>query len=732
MNPVVAATRAALLLLISSGPLALRSADLVLNELMADNQSAVVHNGNYPDWLEIYNSSDQAKNLSGMRLTDDPLIPGKYVFPPNTVIASKGTLVVWCDAPAFDGALHTGFALSKGGSSVSLYSADTPPALLDSITFGFQIPDFSIGRVPDGSGGWQLTQATPGGTNVAQALGSVSQVKINEWMAKAASGSDWFELYNPQALPVSMAGAFLSLNTSDPNNTQLPQLCFIGPMGFRQFLADKQLTKGPDHVDFKLSASGSTIALFTPSRALADTVSFGSQTLGTSQGRLPDGSALFAAFPTTSTPGDSNYLPINNAVINEVLSHTDPPLEDAVELFNPTSSPADISGWFLSNSKNNLKKFRIPNGTLLPAGGYHVFYEYQFDPDPNNPNSFTFNSAHGDSVHLSVADANGNLTGYRVSQSFGAAQHGVSFGRYFTSIGVEFVPLAQRTFGNDNPTNLAEFRQGTGLSNAPPMVGPVVISEIMFNPPPTIASGVTNDNTLDEYIVLQNITTSRVVLFDPLHRTNTWRLATAVTYQFSQDAYIDQFAIVVGFDPIVDATALASFKSKFGVPDGVPIYGPWSGKLKNSGDTIDLLRPDDPQLPPHPDAGFVPYPTVESISYSNVAPWPTTASGTGASIHRRSLQGFGDDPANWVSGSPTPGRGPVPLSIASVRVQSGNVTLSFVADGPKTYHLQVRSSLGSGGWVTLKDVTAVAAGPVEVSDSITAGSSARFYRVVGP
>ena len=54
---------------------------------------------------------------------------------------------------------------------------------------------------------------------------------------------------------------------------------------------------------------------------------------------------------------------MTNVVINEVLAHTDPPLEDAVELFNPTSQSVDISGWFLSNTGKSLKKFRIPNGT---------------------------------------------------------------------------------------------------------------------------------------------------------------------------------------------------------------------------------------------------------------------------------------------------------------------------------------------------------------------------------
>jgi hypothetical protein len=82
-------------------------------------------------------------------------------------------------------------------------------------------------------------------------------------------------------------------------------------------------------------------------------------------------------------------LPLTNVVINEVLTHTDPPLEDAVELYNPALTPVDISGWFLSNTPDNLKKFRIPDGTVIPASGYKVFYEYEFNPNPASSTSFT-------------------------------------------------------------------------------------------------------------------------------------------------------------------------------------------------------------------------------------------------------------------------------------------------------------------------------------------------------
>ena len=99
---------------------------------------------------------------------------------------------------------------------------------------------------------------------------------------------------------------------------------------------------------------------------------------------MPDGGSAIVAFPTNPTPGEGNYLPLTSAVINEVLSHTDPPLEDAIELANPTAAPLNIGGWYLSDSQGELKKFRIPDNTVIPAGGFTVFYQYQFDPNPGH------------------------------------------------------------------------------------------------------------------------------------------------------------------------------------------------------------------------------------------------------------------------------------------------------------------------------------------------------------
>ena len=110
---------------------------------------------------------------------------------------------------------------------------------VDSVTFGFQVADKSIGRT---ASGWSLLgSATPGVNNsAAVAPGSASGLRINEWMASPVNGNDWFEIYNGATQPVSLAGLFLSDNPSTQGLTQfkIAPLSFIGARGFVKLVAD--------------------------------------------------------------------------------------------------------------------------------------------------------------------------------------------------------------------------------------------------------------------------------------------------------------------------------------------------------------------------------------------------------------------------------------------------------------------------------------------------------------
>lgn len=705
-------------------------ADVVLNEVMAVNHTTIVNGGKTPDWIELYNTTSTPKDLGGMSLSDDAALPRKFVFPANTIVDGNSRIVIWCDDDLGAPGIHTGFALSATGQRLTLYSADAVPKQIDAVEFGLQLQDLSIGRVPDGSGSWQLCKPTPWMPNSAQQLGSRSRLRINEWMASSSAGDDWFELYNGDSLPVALGGLTFTDTPTEPAKSIVPALSFIAPLGFQLFWADQKPYLGADHVDFKLGAGGESIGIYSGSTAL-DLVNFGQQQTDVSMGRLPDGSATFVFFTKTVSPGESNYMLLTNIAINEVLAHTDLPMEDAVELLNLTSNQIDISGWYLSNSENEPMKYRIPNGTVVPANGYLVFYEYQFNSQ-SSPTAFTFNSAHGDNVVLSEAK-NGALTGYRISQKFPASANGVSFGRVITSVGTDFAPLISPTFGVDNPQTVAEFRTGKGAANTGPQVGPVVINEIMYHPPDIVTATSTNDNVLDEYIELRNITSSEVLLFDPVYPANTWRLDNAVTFAFAMGTKIPPggLILVVGFNPQSNASQLAAFRAKYNITDDIRIYGPWSGKLSNDGETVELLRPDVPQAPPHPDAGYVPYVPVDRIKYSDTAPWPVQADGLGPSLQRLNGNCYGNDPANWFANMPSPGRDNAPVQIASVEVSDSRFVMSFTTFPKLAYSVEASDSLIAPSWTRVAEYPATPTPQQrQFIDTIAPNQNHRFYRIV--
>lgn len=68
-------------------------------------------------------------------------------------------------------------------------------------------------------------------------------------------------------------------------------------------------------------------------------------------------------------------------VINELLANTDDDSRDSNELANLTAQPITIGGWYLSDSIDNLRKVRVPDGSVLAGGDSVVYDERDFDSD---------------------------------------------------------------------------------------------------------------------------------------------------------------------------------------------------------------------------------------------------------------------------------------------------------------------------------------------------------------
>ena len=146
-----------------------KDSPIVINELMAFNTKSIADpQGQYEDWLELHNLSDNTVNLAGMYLTDKINNIKKWTFPEDTLIPARGYLLVWLDEDGkAEAGLHANFKLSRNGETVMLVDTDTRGnQVLDIVTFEKQEKDVALGRSPNGSGKLKQVQTTPGKENV--------------------------------------------------------------------------------------------------------------------------------------------------------------------------------------------------------------------------------------------------------------------------------------------------------------------------------------------------------------------------------------------------------------------------------------------------------------------------------------------------------------------------------------------------------------------------------------
>ena len=335
---------------------------------------------------------------------------------------------------------------------------------------------------------------------------------------------------------------------------------------------------------------------------------------------------------------DGVVPPPGTIVINELRAHSDDPSGDWIELYNNSPDAVNIGGWFLSDSDSddpNRMKFEIPENTIIGANGFKVFYQTTDFGNPSNDNPFAL-SENGETVYLrSRLDSTGHFTGYFAEQKFDASLVNTSIGRYLRSDGgVDFV---------------AQSRPTPNETNAYPKVGPVVISEIYYNPP----TGGTYDSEEYEFFELMNITTSPVTFqsFDNELQTDLpWVINEGIQFTFPLNTTL------AGNKRMILARNPAAFTERFGssLPSGTVVLKWTSGKFDNGGEKLQLSQPGDKI------GSTRYYIPVDTVKYSDQSPWPTSADGNGHSLYRKlptfPNKNYGNDPANWNANTPTPGK----------------------------------------------------------------------------
>jgi hypothetical protein len=559
---------------------------------------------------------------------------------------------------------------------------------------------------------------------------TLAELQVNS--AFVADDFEFIELKNTSNQPVELSGVrFTAGIVFNFSNTTLPAGQFIvlarnlqaftqrygagvTPAGiYAGLLADGGeqlvLTSATNQViqDFTFNDSGSW-----PLRPDGDGSSLEVKDFA---GDYSDSDTWRASAEFLGSPGRAGAGSLGDVVFNEILSHTDLPQVDAIELYNRTAQPIDIGNWWLSDSSSNYFKYHIPVGTSLPAGGYLTFDEHQFNASgETNSNDFRL-SAGGDEITLIAVDGTGRPTRFVDQAIFPAAHNGESFGLWPNGTGV-LTPMITNTFG---------------AANSVPRVGPIVMTELMYNPPdPDGAGGIDPNNR--EFIEFYNPTAVAQTL------TN-WQFTEGVTFTFPAGLSIAarQAIVVVGFDPQLPANAalLNDFRQFYGVSPSVTIVGPFVGRLDNSGENVRLSRADTD--PNDPIIGLL---IEDDVRYRVTAPWPVEANGLGKSLTRTSATVWGGDPQSWFAGTPSPGsafRAPTDITLTGSTIrtnQRGAVVGPIAAIDPDvgdTHTWQVNDARFevTGGALRLKSTEyLLPSSPSTIALQITASDSSQLSR----
>ena len=295
---------------------------LKINEICASNKTILADaDGEYSDWIELYNAGGEAINLKGYALSDKSGKPLQWIFPDVTIEPGAYMVVFASGKSRTSGEMHTNFSLGSEKSELLLTSPTG--VILDLVSYDLIPQDSTYGR--NESGQWQVyAQGTPGYANTQQAMAIFEQnlsarndtgLFIEEALAsnsvetEANPGSyDWLELHNRSDQDVDLSGFGLSDNPANPRKWQFPAGATIEAGGRLVIYCSGQNTydtsKSKYHTNFKISHLGETLTLCKPDGTIVDKLPMDMQYADVSFGRVSDQAGFF--YLTSPTPGARN------------------------------------------------------------------------------------------------------------------------------------------------------------------------------------------------------------------------------------------------------------------------------------------------------------------------------------------------------------------------------------------------------------------------------------------
>ena len=360
------------------------SGKLIINEVMSSNKTTVKDkNGNYNDYIEIYNGYDYDINLEGYYLSDDNYDTKKWSFP-NVTIKSNSYLMVFASGLNYydEDEIHTNFKLNTDGEVVTL--SDTNANSISKIYYSNTISDTSYGY--NGKKYVYYYLGSPNESNHGKYskkpinLGNSNEdIKITEYMLKNISaikskdGSYYnvIELYNNEEYDINLEGYFLSDSIDNITKYTFPKVIIKAKSYLVIYASSKDVyIDGEIHTNFELNNKDNVLILSNNHKNEIDKVNLKNTSANLSYGYYNNSWQLYSV-NTFGKENNSNYIKDLNITksiqINEVSSVG----IEAVELKNLTNSDINLSNYSISDKSGT--KTTLPD-IILKANSYITLY----------------------------------------------------------------------------------------------------------------------------------------------------------------------------------------------------------------------------------------------------------------------------------------------------------------------------------------------------------------------
>ncbi|MCI0541882.1 MAG: lamin tail domain-containing protein, partial [Verrucomicrobiales bacterium] len=327
------------------------------------------------DWIELHNLGGLPVSLQGCTIVSGSAVAriASLAF-----IDAGGFAVLRADEnPGPD---HLNLKLPASGGLIALL--DPKGGELDRVNYGAQTTGITTGRLPDGTGAFQLLPFSPtrGTSNYLAQLGT--RLRIAEVLARSSTGPDWIEVENVSGEVVSLASFSCGVDAPAEPLVRLSIRSDVQLAPGEQMLLyfgtiPPNLVLQPNAHIFAvpLNDAGSILTLRDPLDRIVDRVEYGLQIDNRSIGRVNQEWALLAVPSPGQANGQAAALDAGEGMrLNEWLA-AGGGTNDFVELYNPAALPVSLSGWVLtddpsiSGSTNNP----ISSLTFIDAGAFARF-----------------------------------------------------------------------------------------------------------------------------------------------------------------------------------------------------------------------------------------------------------------------------------------------------------------------------------------------------------------------